>query len=128
MAFPTYPPAQAEPPLDPRQSLPTMYDLPSEDPKEPGLPHTFHLDPPQLLEFTFLPPGWDAEQVFTASDLNLYCDATNMACVCERPRLGKAFGHKNSRFSPEIVARMLHPYTVQIWFFCQLVLLDCLSR
>ena len=86
-----------------------MYDLPSEDPKEPGLPDTFHLDPPQLLEFTFLPPGWDAEPVFTASDLNLYCDATNMACVCERPRLGKAFGHKNSRFSPEIVAGMLHP-------------------
>ncbi|MEG4056258.1 MULTISPECIES: Uma2 family endonuclease [unclassified Microcoleus] len=76
MTFPTYPPAQAEPPLDPRQSLPTMYDLPSEDPKELGLPDTFHLDQPQLLEFTFLPPGWDAEQVFTASDLNLYYDAT----------------------------------------------------
>jgi hypothetical protein len=44
MTFPTYPPAQTEPPLDPRQSLPTMYDLPSEDPKEPGLPDTFHLE------------------------------------------------------------------------------------
>ena len=74
MTFPTYPPPQTEPPLDPRQSLPTMYDLPSEDPKEPGVPDTFHIDQPQLLEFTFLPPNWDAEQVFTASDLNLYYD------------------------------------------------------
>ena len=72
MTFATYPPAKAEPPLDPRQSLPTMYDLPSEDPKEPGLPDTFHLDPPQLLEFTFLPPGWNAEQVFTANEITLY--------------------------------------------------------
>jgi len=72
MTFATYPAAQAEPPLDPRQSLPTMYDLPSEDPKEPGLPDTFHLDLRQLLEFTFLPAGCDAEQVFTASEITLY--------------------------------------------------------
>lgn len=82
MTFPTYSPAQTEPPLDPRQSLPTMYDLPSEDPKEPGLPDTVHLDRPQLLEFTFLPPGWDAEQVFTASDLNLYYDEMLGASNC----------------------------------------------
>ena len=49
-----------------------MYDLPSEDPKEPGLPDTFHLDLRQLLEFTFLPAGCDAEQVFTASEIALY--------------------------------------------------------
>ncbi len=72
MIFATYPAPQAEAPLDPRQSLPTMYYLPSEDPKEPGLPDTFHLDRSQLLEFTFLPAGCDAEQVFTASEINLY--------------------------------------------------------
>ena len=30
-----------------------MYDLPSEDPKEPGLPDEFHYYQPQLLRETF---------------------------------------------------------------------------
>lgn len=30
-------PPQSEPPLSPRKTLPTMYDLPSELPGEPGL-------------------------------------------------------------------------------------------
>ncbi|NES24188.1 MAG: Uma2 family endonuclease, partial [Symploca sp. SIO3E6] len=34
--------SQSDTPLSPRQDLPTMYDLPSEDPKEPGLPDEFH--------------------------------------------------------------------------------------
>ena len=29
---------QASPPRPPKESLPTMYDLPSEDPEESGLP------------------------------------------------------------------------------------------
>lgn len=33
-----YPVEQSDPPLSPRETLPTMYDLPSEDPEEPGLP------------------------------------------------------------------------------------------
>jgi hypothetical protein len=69
-----------------------MYDLPSEDPKEPGLPDTFHLDQPQLLEFTFLPPGWDAEQVFTASDLKRNVGYKNEMlptsnCTTSNPRI-----------------------------------------
>ena len=29
---------QTNPPVSPKETLPTMYDLPSEDPEEPGLP------------------------------------------------------------------------------------------
>ena len=36
-------------------TLPTMYDLPSEEPGEPGLPDEFHLYQPQLLRETFQP-------------------------------------------------------------------------
>jgi Uma2 family endonuclease len=51
-----------------------MYDLPSEDPEEPGLPDEFHDLQPQLLRETFRPPGYPSEQIFSASDLNLYYD------------------------------------------------------
>ena len=54
------------------ETLPTMYDLPSGDPEEPGLPDEFHYYQPQLLRETFVPPGRDPARVFTASDLNLY--------------------------------------------------------
>ena len=43
---------QTDPPRPPRETLPTMYDLPSEDVEEPGLPDEFHLWQPQLLSFT----------------------------------------------------------------------------
>ncbi|UAJ72596.1 Uma2 family endonuclease [Synechocystis sp. PCC 7339] len=65
---------QSYPPLSPRETLPTMYDLPSEDPEEPGLPDEFHLLQPELLRQTFLPPEHEGEDVFAASDLNLYYD------------------------------------------------------
>ena len=51
-----------------------MYDLPSEDPEEPGLPDEFHLLQPELLRLTFRPISYPENQVFTASDLNLYYD------------------------------------------------------
>jgi Uma2 family endonuclease len=51
-----------------------MYDLPSEDPKEPGLPDQFHDFQPELLMLTFLPPNYPEDRVFSASDLNLYYD------------------------------------------------------
>lgn len=51
-----------------------MYDLPSEDPEEPGLPDEFHDLQPQLLSLTFCPPEYPASQVFSASDMNLYYD------------------------------------------------------
>jgi Uma2 family endonuclease len=55
-------------------ALPTMYDLPSEDPEEPGLPDAFHIYQPQLLRDTFSPPRYPAERVFVATDMNLYYD------------------------------------------------------
>ena len=33
---------QTAPPLPPKEALPTMYDLPSENPDEPGLADDFH--------------------------------------------------------------------------------------
>lgn len=65
---------QTDPPRPAKEVLPTMYDLPSEDPKEPGLPDQFHLWQPRLLEETFSPPNYPPDQVFVASDLNLYYD------------------------------------------------------
>jgi Uma2 family endonuclease len=69
-----YPAEQCEPPLPARETLPTMYDLPSENPEEPGLPDEFHDLQPELLRFTFRPPNYPAEQVFCGSDINLYYD------------------------------------------------------
>ncbi len=61
-------------PQDRAASLPTMYDLPSENPKEPGLPDEFHFFQPLLLLLTFAPANSNPELVFSACDLNLYYD------------------------------------------------------
>ena len=66
---------QTDPPRSPQETLPTMYDLPSEDLEEPGLPDEFHDFQPQLLSATFQVPVYGDDHVFTASDLNLYYDA-----------------------------------------------------
>jgi Uma2 family endonuclease len=50
------------------------YDLPSDDPQEPGLPDEFHALQPQLLSATLQFTSVPQDQVFTASDLNLYYD------------------------------------------------------
>jgi Uma2 family endonuclease len=65
---------QTAPPLPPKEALPTMYDLPSENPQEPGLPDDFHYYQPQFLRETFCPPDYPPEQFYVASDLNLYYD------------------------------------------------------
>jgi Uma2 family endonuclease len=52
-------------------SLPTMYDLPSENPEEPGLPDEFHDVQPALLKETC---RIEAEDFFIGKDLNLYYD------------------------------------------------------
>jgi len=72
MTTPSFTIPQSDPPLSPRQSLPTMYDLPSDNPLEPGLPDEFHLLQPQLLLLTFQPPNWEPDLVFSAANLNLY--------------------------------------------------------
>jgi Uma2 family endonuclease len=82
---PTAPPLQipqnpyivpADVPL-PREQWPTMYDLSSEDPEEPGLPDEFHDFQPQLLSATFRLADVAADRIFTAADLNLYYDLTH---------------------------------------------------
>ncbi len=69
-----YPVPQTDPPRSGRETLPTMYDLPSEDPEEPGLPDEFHDLQPQLLSLTFRPPNYRASQIFSGTDMNLYYD------------------------------------------------------
>ncbi|AGY59292.1 Uma2 family endonuclease [Gloeobacter kilaueensis] len=69
-----YKPVFTPSPLPP---LPSMYDLPSENPEEPGLPDEFHHWQPQLLSQTFRPTTYPPEQVFCATDLNLYYDSLN---------------------------------------------------
>jgi Uma2 family endonuclease len=63
---------QKDPPCIRREMLPTMYDLPSEDPEEPGLPDEFHDYQPQLLRETFQPPRYMPDRFFIGTDLNLY--------------------------------------------------------
>jgi Uma2 family endonuclease len=63
---------QSDPPLPPWETLPTMYDLPSDNPEEPGLPDDFHFLQPLLLYLTFQPINWNPERVYSAADLNLY--------------------------------------------------------
>lgn len=70
----TSPISQTDPPRSPKETLPTMYDLPSEDGEEPGLPDEFHLWQAQLCSETFCPPNCPRDRTFVASDLNLYYD------------------------------------------------------
>ena len=51
-----------------------MYDLPSEDPEEPGLPDEFHDLQPHLLAQTCQLPDRPRTDYFIAKDLNLYYD------------------------------------------------------
>jgi Uma2 family endonuclease len=55
-------------------SLPTMYDLPSEDPEDMGLPDEFHDFQPKLLRETCQPTTYTAADIFIGADLNLYYD------------------------------------------------------
>lgn len=65
---------QGDPPRSPRETLPTIYDLPGEFPQEPGLPDVFHDLQPQLLSRTLQLADYTQDNYFTASDLNLYYD------------------------------------------------------
>jgi Uma2 family endonuclease len=61
----------------PERKLPTMYDLPSEYPGEPGVPDEFHILQPNLLTETFQPANYSPEQILCAMDMHLYYDATH---------------------------------------------------
>lgn len=56
----------------PARKLPSMYDLPSEFPEEPGLPDEFHDLQPQILSRTLSLKGYSSKNRFTGSDLNIY--------------------------------------------------------
>jgi Uma2 family endonuclease len=102
-----------------------MYDLPSEDLEESGLPDEFHLYQPQLLRETFQPPEWNPEMVFTASDLNLYYNVRHPSwykrpdwfAVVGIPRLYEGDNLRLSyviwqeQVSPFIVVELLSPDT-----------------
>ena len=60
--------------LPKREILPTMYDLPSEE--ESGLPDEYHLLQSELCTATFS-PDLSPDEVFVASDLNLYYDSNH---------------------------------------------------
>ena len=61
----------------PRHPLPTMYDLPSENPEYPGLPDDFHPLQAVLLLLTFVPPNYDPNLVFSQLDHNIYYDVNH---------------------------------------------------
>jgi len=120
-----HPIEQTDPPSSPRETMPTMYDLPSEDPEDPGLPDEFHIWQPQLLSFGCQPPTYPRDQVFVASDLNLYYDPNtpqwhkrpDWFVVAGVPRL---YDHKELRLSyvtwqegvrPLVVVELLSPST-----------------
>jgi Uma2 family endonuclease len=65
---------QSNQPLSPLTTLPTMHDLPAEDPEENGLPDLFHLLQPRLLDEALSSANCSVDRFFTASDLNLYYD------------------------------------------------------
>lgn len=117
--------AQTDPPRSPRDTLPTMYDLPSEDPQEPGLPDEFHDLQPQLLSRTLKLAHYDRSHCFTASDLNLYYDVNHPLwhkrpdwfLVVDVPRLYEGRELRRSYVvwqeghSPEVVVEFLSPGT-----------------
>jgi len=117
--------SQFRPPIppSPRQLLPTMYDLPSEHPEEPGLPDEFHDLQPQLLSRTLRLIDYQSDRYFTASDLNLYYDPDHLRwhkrpdwfLVVDVPRL---YGEQDLRNSyvvwdegkaPTVIVELLSP-------------------
>lgn len=67
-------PVQTDPPRPARETLPTMYDLPSEEIGDPGMPDEYHVRQATLLDETFRPPAIPPDEVFSAVDMNLYYD------------------------------------------------------
>ncbi|MBI4747756.1 MAG: Uma2 family endonuclease [Acidobacteria bacterium] len=83
-------------PLPPKETLPTMEDLPSEQIGDPGVPDFFHLWQPRLLEDTFQSPVYAPEEICIAADVNLYFNVHNTG-QCKRPDWFVAVGVKNGR-------------------------------
>jgi Uma2 family endonuclease len=65
---------EAAPPVIARQPLPSMYDLPSEEIGDAGMPDEYHVHQATLLAETFRPPAFRPDEYFSAVDMNLYYD------------------------------------------------------
>ncbi len=124
MKLTTLPP-QSNRTLSPRETLPTMYDLPSEHIGEPALPDEFHGLQGQFLFQTFQPKNYYPNRLFSAVDLYLYYDANHPKWY-KRPDwfgvvdVSRLYEAKDSRLSyviwqeqvtPLIVVELLSPGT-----------------
>jgi Uma2 family endonuclease len=102
-----------------------MYDLPCENPEEPGLPDEFHDLQPQFLSRTLRLARVDNDDFFTGSDLNLYYDNLHTQwykrpdwfLAIGVPRLYHGQDLRNSyvvwqeRHAPFVVVELLSPGT-----------------
>jgi Uma2 family endonuclease len=85
-------------PVVPVNTLPTMYDLPSEDQEEMGLPDKFHDLQPHLLSETCLTA---TEKKFIGIDLNLYYDVEHTGWY-KRPDWFLVLGRSDSPAQSEL--------------------------
>jgi Uma2 family endonuclease len=68
---------QPDAPAIAREALPTMYELPSEEIGEPGMPDEYHAHQDALLSETFQPSAFVPDNFYSAIDLHLYYDPNN---------------------------------------------------
>jgi len=113
--------------LPPKSELPTMYDLPSEDPEEPGLPDDFHLLQPRLLSETFQPDPVLVGEFYTAADINLYYDPAHtnrykrpdwlvvlgVPQVSDQSQLRLSYVIWQEEIAPYLIVELLSPGTEQ---------------
>jgi len=90
-----------EQPPPPNEVLPTMYDLPAEEEDQPGMPDIFHVWQARLLDETFRPPNYEPEEIFTASDLNIYYNVHDFS-QCKRPDWFSVVGLPKLEKKPEM--------------------------
>ena len=116
---------QSDPPRSPRETLPTMYDLPSEFPEEPGLPDEYHDLQPQLLSRTLTLAHYSRDDWFTGSALNVYYDvqhplwhkrpdwflAVGVPRLYAGEDLRRSYVVWQEGRSPEVVVELLSPGT-----------------
>ncbi len=106
-------------------ALPTMDDLPSEDPEEPGLPDEYPDLQPQLLSRTLRLSCYGGQELYTASDLNLYYDlahplwhkrpdwfvAVGVPRLYEGKRDRASYVIWQEKISPTVIVELLSPGT-----------------
>jgi Uma2 family endonuclease len=117
MTFTQLPRWSPKPTWPDKSTLPTMYDLPSEDPEEPGLPDEFHDYQPELLSATFKLQSYADDNLLTAADLNLYYDPEHLNWY-KRPDwfaavgVSRAYEGKDMRLSYVIWQEEVSPFVV----------------